>query len=60
MTKIPSIYLQDVYNSINFDNAKSYYLYVIDKMLELKNMLKTDISPYNTIIVVLLQIARCK
>ena len=60
MTKIPSIYLQDVYNSINFNNAKSYYLYVIDKMLELKNMLKTDISPYNTIIVVLLQIARCK
>lgn len=60
VTKIPNNFLNEIYGVINFDNAKEYYLYVIDKLLELKNMLKTDIYPYNTITVVILQIARCK
>ena len=59
VTRIPSsmeIYLQ---NSTNFENASKYYTYVMDKLLQLKIMLKNDNSPRSTIEIVFLQIARC-
>ena len=60
VTKIPTTYIESILNVINFESCKEYYLYIIDKLLELKNMLKNDNIPYTTIVVVLLQMARCK
>ena len=59
VTQIPNSYIEKVQSSTNFANASSYYNYVIDKLLLLKNMLKTDSSPRSTVEVVLLQICRC-
>ena len=46
-------------NSTNFNDAPKYYSYVIDKLLQLKNMLKNDNTPRVTIEIMLLQITRC-
>lgn len=60
ITSIPKTKEQEVNMCINFDNASSWYGYVTDKLLKLKNMLKTDVNPVSTTQVVLLQIARCQ
>ena len=43
----------------NMNNADKYFMYVTDKLLELKIMLKSDDSPRSTIEIIFLQIARC-
>lgn len=58
VTRIPSNYESNLKYSIGFDNANKYYNYIIDKLLLLKNMLKNDNSPKNTIEVVFLQLCR--
>ena len=58
LTKIPSNMISDLDNATNIENATGYYLHVIDKLLELKNMVKTDTNMKSTIEVMLLQIAR--
>lgn len=59
VTQIPSSMEADMRNASNFDNAGKYYTYVIDKLLNLKNMLKNDNSPRSTIEIIMLQITRC-
>ena len=46
--------------SINFDNADKYLSYIIDKVLSLKNMLKTDTNPKDTVEAVFLQMSRAE
>ena len=60
VTSIPNSYEEEMRRASNFDNSLSYYNYVVDKLLNLKNMLKTDIRPKDTIEVMLMDIARCK
>lgn len=44
---------------INFNDAGKYYRYLINNILDLKNMLKTDTSAKDTIEVVLMKLANC-
>lgn len=59
VTRIPKSMEPKLVGSTNFDNAEKYYSYVLDKLLQLKNMLKNDSNPRTTIEIVLLQITRC-
>ena len=58
MTRFPSTLQKELDNSINFNNSLSYYNYISSKVLELKNMLKTDMDPKTTIEVYFLSICR--
>ena len=58
ITRLPVSMLDKLNNSINFNNAMQYYGYVTNKLLELKNMLKTDLDPKPTIEVCLLSMCR--
>ena len=60
MIAIPSSMEDRIVKSTNFDNAEKYYMFVVDRLLELKNMIKTDPNARLTVEVVLLQIARGK
>ena len=57
---IPNMYKDDLDICVNFDNSSGYYSYVMNKILELKNMIKTDNYPFYSIQTILLQIARCE
>lgn len=59
MTRIPTSMENDLLNAINFDNASKYYTYIIDRLLNLKTILKNDDSPRSTIEIIMLQITRC-
>lgn len=59
VTHIPTSMEPMLQNSVNFDKAAQYYSYVLDKLLQLKNMLKDDSTPRTTIEIVFLQITRC-
>lgn len=56
--QIPITMEAEVRKATTFDNSDKYYSYFIDKLLSLKNMLKTDTSPYSTTQSTLLQMAR--
>ncbi len=60
MTQIPTAYEESCKAVTNFEDAKGYYNYVMRKLIELKGMMKNDISPIYTLQTVLLQIARCE
>lgn len=60
LISIPSSMEEKIVKSTNFDNSEKYYMYVIDRLLELKNMIKADSNARLTVEVVLLQIARGK
>lgn len=60
VTSIPSTMVENLNKATNFENAISYYNYVVDKLLSLKNMIKNDINPRSTIEVMLMNIARCQ
>ena len=60
ITKIPAVLEETLKNSINFKDADNYYLYVLNKLLDLKNNLKTDVNPYTTIQVVFMKMCRCQ
>lgn len=51
VTKLPINYVDKLNFSIGFDNSTKYYSYYVDKLLDLKNMIKTDLEPYQTILV---------
>lgn len=57
-TKLPSTCEDKVMFAVGFENASKYYFYVIDKLLELKNMLKTDVDLKPTVEVVFSQMCR--
>ena len=58
VTKLPSNTIDALNFATGFDNASKYYLYYIDKLLELKNMLKNDTDVKSTIEVMITQICR--
>ena len=58
VTKIPSSYEQRLNNSINFENNLQYYSYIVDRLLQLKNMLKNDSEIRSTIEVMFINICR--
>ena len=58
VTNIPESFEANIKNIINFENPINYYNYVMDKLLELKNMLKVDVDVKSTVEVVCLQISR--
>ena len=59
-TSLPNSMEEQVKNCTNFDNANSWYMYVLDKLLNYKNMLKTDSNPKSTLEIGLSQIVRCQ
>ena len=58
MLKIPSSMEERLKGSINFDNASSYYMYIVNQLLELKNMLKNDSNMKSTIEVMFMKMTR--
>ena len=58
MLKIPSAFEDNLKKISMFDNSIAYYNYFTNKLLELKNMLKTDINPLDTIEVILCKMSR--
>lgn len=60
ITKIPSNMETRLKNSINFKDANKYYYYLVDKLLELKNMLKNDNEVKSTVEVMITSICRCQ
>ena len=58
VTNIPGTFESNIKNIINFENPINYYNYVMDKLLELKNMLKVDVDVKSTMEVICLQISR--
>ena len=59
-TSIPKGFEGILKGTVNIDSPDKYFLYVADKLLSLKNMLKTDPEPRSTVEVVLLEITRCQ
>ena len=57
---LPNIYVNELDNLTNFDNPDKYYNYILDRLLNLKNMLKNDSNISTTILAVLLQVTRCQ
>lgn len=57
---IPNIYIKDLDNLINFDSPEKYYNYILDRLMNLRQMIKNDSYINSTILTVLLQIARCQ
>lgn len=58
VTKLPLSYEEDLKFATGISDASKYYLYFGDKLLELKNMLKQDDNPLNTIKLVITQMCR--
>ena len=56
ITQLPSTYEDKLKGCTNFDEPSKYYCYIIDRLLDLKNMLKTDVSPRDTIEVMFLRL----
>jgi DNA polymerase-3 subunit gamma/tau len=58
LTKLPSSMEDEMKNATAIENAKSYYVYLIDKLLDLKMMLKNDTNIKDTIEVCFLRMCR--
>lgn len=58
VTKLTADTCEKVRAILNFDNPVNYYNYLMDKLLDLKNMLKNTVDEKSTIEVVFTQIAR--
>ena len=59
VTSLPHSYEEELKRATSFQDAPKYYNYVVDKLLALKNMLKTDSNIRNTVEVVLMGITNC-
>ena len=59
-TALPEMMKESILQTVAFENADKYLEYYQDKMLELRNMLKTDESPKNTVEIMLLQMCSLK
>ena len=60
LLQIPVSFEEDVKNATNFEAPEKYYSYVVDKLLDLKNMIKGDSNITSTVEVILLRVARCQ
>lgn len=58
--QVPQSKENELKMSTSFEDASNYYKYYVDKLLELKNMLKGDSNPKSTVEVMLLQMCRLK
>lgn len=59
-TIFPASYI-DLLNRISkFDKSLEYYSYVINKLLEIKQMTRYEIDPKSTIVIKFIEIARCQ
>ena len=58
MIKIPSSMERKLKDSTNFDGALNYYMYLVNQLLELKNMLKNDSNIKSTIEVIFMKMTR--
>lgn len=58
--KIPSSMEEKIKYAIGFENSPAYYNYLLDRLLELKNMIKNDANIKMTIEVVFIQLCRGK
>lgn len=60
VTKFPSTAENDLNACTNFDNSQGYYVYVVDKLLELKNIIKTDLDCRSTVEVYIIKMCNCR
>lgn len=58
MLKIPSSMEERLKNSTNFENSLQYYMYIVNQLLDLKNMSKNDSNIKSTIEVVFIRMTR--
>lgn len=58
MIGIPSSFEQSLKDCTNFDNPEKYYMYITDKLLDLKNRIKNDTSIVSTVEATFLHISR--
>lgn len=58
MIGIPSSLEDRLQASVNFENPEKYYMYIVDKLLELKNRIKNDTSVRTTVETTFLHISR--
>lgn len=58
MIGIPNSLKDKLDNSINFDSPEKYYMYIVDKLLELKNKIKSDTSVRTTVEATFIHISR--
>lgn len=58
VTKLPISTEEQLKFATSISDASRYYLYMIDKLLELKNMIKNDVDVKSTIEVVITQMCR--
>lgn len=57
---IPKAYENQLQSVTNFENPNSYYNYLVNKLLDLKNLCKNDSNIKSTVEAVMLQVARCQ
>lgn len=57
---IPRSYENQLENVTNFENPNNYYNYLVNKLLDLKNICKNDSNIKATVEAMMLQIARCQ
>lgn len=57
---IPQAYENELINCTNFDGSNSYYSYIIDNLLKLRSLLKTDTEYFSITYVYLIKMARCE
>lgn len=60
LTHFPVLYENDIQVATRFDGNTDYYTYVVNKLFELKNCLKNDLTPKITIDIYMLRIVRCQ
>ena len=60
ITKFPQHFDNLINGITNFDQPHKYFCYLIDRLLELKNMLKTDTMPKDTVEVFMIRLSNCQ
>lgn len=60
VTQIPNNYEGECKRATGFQDSNRYYGYVLNKLIELKGVIRNDTSPLFTLETILLQIARCE
>lgn len=58
MIGIPSSLESSLQRSVNFDNPEKYYIYIVDKLLELKTKIKNDSAVRSTVEATFIHISR--
>lgn len=58
LTKFPSSFKEDVEFAVSINNAKEYYKYITNQLLELLTIVKQDVNPLTTVTIYLLGLCR--